>query len=335
MKRMRFRIAALRFSLVLSVLMTILVSQAHADIPIVSDSYATGTDPTMGQYVVSNPLSNQPGLVTPGFNTGGYTSGTGTSNFLSTASGLNYAADGADSTTGAVAWVGSTGAEKSVARNLTPYNEGSSGTFWISELMKNTGNQTTTTGWLLSGFGNSTAPTLGTTTPGFLTGIFFGFADDTGAANRADLVMRYRDTSGNNGGKSSADTILVDGTNNATAGQTYLVVAAVNLNYSGSLDKVTYWVNPTDLSSQTALTNTALTTGSVDTLAFQGGLNDFIRLNYAEQGWDGDAFYDEARLGTTLASIGPVPEPSSMVLLGAGSIAALSVRYRRRALRTG
>jgi hypothetical protein len=330
---MRFRIAAMRFSLVLSVLLTMVVSQAHADIPIVSDSYATGTDPTMGQYVVGNPLSNQPGLVTPGFTTGGYTSGTGTSNFLSTASGLIDAADGADATTGAVAWVGSTGAEKSVARNLTSFTESASPTYWISELVKNTGNQTTTSGWLLSGFGNNVAPTFGTTT-GFLQGIFFGFSDNSGTANEADLVIRYRDTSGNNGGKSTADTILVNGANNATAGQTYLVVAAVNVNYSGSLDHVTYWVNPTDLSSQAALTSTALTTGGFDTLAFQN-VGDFARLNYAEQGWDGDAFYDEARLGTTLASIGPVPEPSSMVLLGAGSIAALSVRSRRRALRAG
>jgi hypothetical protein len=336
MKRKRFGIAAVRFALVLSVLLCGAMNRAHADVLIASDSYATGSNPAAGQYVAGTALSGQPGtLVNTGFVNGGYTSGTGTSNFLSSASGLSYAADGADASTGSVAWVGSTGVEKSVARNLQTFNEGTSGTFWISELVKNTGNQTTTTGWILSGFGNTTAPTLGTTTPGFLTGIYFGFADDTGTANEADLVMRYRDTSGNNGGKSSADTVLVNGANNATAGNTYLVVAEVNLNSSGSTDHVTYWVNPTDLSSQTALTNTALSTGGVDTLAFQGGTSDFNRLNYAETDWDGDAAFDEARLGTTLASIAPstVPEPTSMVLLGVGSLTALVIRSRRRTSR--
>jgi PEP-CTERM motif len=326
MKRTRFGIAAMRFALVFSVLLTVAVSRARADIPIASDSYATGSNPASGQYVAGNPLSNQPGLVTSGFTTGGYTSGTGTSNFESTASGLINAADGADASTGSVAWIGATGAEKSVARNLTAFTQ-SSTTYWVSELMSNTGNQTTTTGWVLSGFGNTTVPSLGTGTA-FLQGVFFGFADDSGAANEADLVMRYRDTSG---GKSVAESVLVNGVNNATAGNTYLVVAQITVNSGLTPDVVNYWVNPTDLSSQTALSNTALASGSINTLSFQG-VGDFARLNYAETAWDGDAFFDEARLGTSLASIGPapVPEPSSVILLGLGSLVALGIQSRRR-----
>jgi PEP-CTERM motif len=338
MKRKRFGIAAVRFALVFSILLTVAVSRARADIPIASDSYATGSDPTMGQYVAGASLfSGQPAnLTTPGFANGGYTHGLGfTSNFASSASGLINAADGADASTGSVQWIGvNDTTNRSVARNLSTFNEGTTGTIWISQLMMNssTSNPTTTGGFVLSGFANTTFPAFGTTT-GNLFGMYFGFSDSSGTANEADLVIRARGTAG---GATSTDTVLVNGANNATAGNTYLVVAAVNINSNGSLDHVSYWVNPTDLSSQTALTNTALTSGGFDTLAFQGaavGNGDFTRLNYAEQGWAGDAFFDEARLGTTLASIGPVPEPTSMVLLGVGSLAALVVRSRRRTLR--
>jgi hypothetical protein len=343
MKRKRFGIASMRFALVFSVLLSVAVSRARADIPLASDSYAIGSNPGLGQYdatAPNNALSNQPGLVTPGFVNGGYGSGFGTSNFEASTSGLINAADGADASTGSVAWIGAPldSVKRSVARNLTGFNEGTTGTYWISELMSNTGNQTTTSGWVLSGFGNTTFPSLGTTT-GNLFGLYFGFANDSGAANEADLVMRFRSSAG---GATSTDQILVNGANNATAGNTYLVVAEVNVNSSNPLDHVNYWVNPTDLSSQTALTNTALASGSLDTLAFQGQTtnpvgNDFTRLNYAALNWDGDATFDEARLGTTLASIAPssLPEPSSMILLGAGSLAALAVRSRRRASRAG
>jgi PEP-CTERM motif len=331
MKRMRFGIAAMRFALVFSVVLCGAMTRAHADVLIASDSYVTGTNPGAGQYVAGNGLKTQPGLVTPGFANGAYASGSGTSNFVASSTGLASTADGASATgSGSVAWVGAANdnAVRSVARNLSTFNEASSGTYFMSMLVSNTGNQTTTSGYVLSGFGNATVPALGTTT-GNLFGIYFGFADDSGTPNEADLVLRYRNTAN----PTSADQVMVNGANNATAGQTYLVVAEVNINVSGTPnDQVTYWVNPTDLNSVADMNATAIATNTLNTFAFQG-TGDFTRLTYSAQNWDGDATFDEQRLGTTLASIAPVavPEPSSMILLGAGSIAALAVRSRRRA----
>jgi hypothetical protein len=341
---MRFR--STRVALTAALVISGVSAKASAGL-VASDSYATGSSPLAGQYVpyiagVQGSLNAQPSTLTnTGFANGGYNSGTGTGNFVASATGLISSVDGADSTTGSVAWIGAPvdNANRSVARNLSAFTEGTTGTYWTSILVSNAGTQTSTNGYVLSGFGGTVAPVApGVTASGFLQGIFIGFADDTQTAGEADLVIRSRDTTGN---KTDQDTTLVSSVVN---NQSYLVVAQINVNPGGgSQDTVNYWVNPADLNSVADLNATSLAQGSFNTYSFQGsatGVGDFTRLNYDAVNWDGQSYFDQAALGTTLASIAPtlsgsVPEPASiaMTALGCGFFALGSYWRNRRSSR--
>ena len=198
-----------------------------------------------------------------------------------------------------------------------------SGTYYISHLMQR-GNipQDGGTGFVLTGFGTSTVPTAGTTS-GNLAGLFVGFAQNGVAANFGSLVIRYRDTVG----ATSADAVLIDGATSSTFGINYLVVMRVDVNVSGATDAVTWWLNPTDGTSDASLTSSAAATGSFNSFALQGS-TDLVRLNYYSQNWNGNAFFDEPRLSTDLAGLAlAVPEPMS---IAGFCLSALTLLCRRR-----
>ncbi len=144
-------------------------------------------------------------------------------------------------------------------------------------------------------------------------GLFTGFTE--GAAGEADLIMRAR-----NGAGDLEDTLLVSSVDN----RTMHVMFRLDVNVGGgSVDEVTYWVNPTDISSEAQASATSEATGLVNTFAMDTNsridrkwvvVNDYART----------FFWDETRLGTTFGAV--APEPTTLGLLAIGGLAVLRRR---------
>lgn len=143
-------------------------------------------------------------------------------------------------------------------------------------------------------------------------GLFAGFhGEDAGAAqDQVDLILRARDGAGN-----LADTVLLADAQDTT----YHVIYKLEVNKVGGTDVVTYWVNPSDLTSEAQATATSLSTGVVNTFAMDAN-NRIDRTFVVSNNWARSFFWDETRLGMSLADVTGIPEPSSIVLLGLGVV---------------
>lgn len=106
---------------------------------------------------------------------------------------------------------------------------------------------------------------------------------------------------------------------------TYTVVTRLDL----STDKVTLWVNPT-LETDTSVTDVAgaitYSAGSINAYALRQGTSG----SSPNVGAPGDILIDDLRVATSFAEvIAPIPEPSSLGLLGLGALAAITLRRRK------
>jgi hypothetical protein len=330
MDRRFVRIGASPIALMASMLLAGPASPASASL-IATDPYLIGP----GGYGTGN-LRLQPSVPATGFLAGStYSMGSITNNWLIGAGGL-VPSDPANA--GQVSYMGfaSDNAVRSTARALTPISPTTStGTYWFSINVSQDGTSVpiagAPNGYALAGYGNTVPPLLGTTA-GNLEGLFFGFAHEPNDApgSQGDLVIRYR-----NGTSSSTDAILVNG---SRANFTYTIIAKLDVNVNGgSTDNLTYWVNPTNTSSEAGLDSSSLVTNFANpqaTLAFQN-TDDFFRLTYSAQSWTGDARsanFGDPTLGTTLADV-TVPEPASIAMLAMGILGGLGLAIpRRRAL---
>jgi hypothetical protein len=332
MERRPVRIGALLVGLIVSMLLGGLASPARAGLVIASDPYLIGS----GGYVAGTSLLKQPSVAATGFVSGStYSAGSLTNNFSVQAGGL-AATDPANA--GHVSYDG-VGSDTAT----------SSGTYWFSINVSQDGSSLpiagSPTGYALAGYGNTTPPVLGATTttglpsgsPAFLQGLFFGFAHEANdpASSNGDLVIRYRNTIGD----TSGDAILVAG---AAANKTYSIIAKLDVNGTGgtggSVDNLTYWLNPTNTSSEAAMDASTSVTNFANplaTFAFQIPA-DFFRLTYSAQSWNGDggsASFGDPTLGLTLADVVPavaVPEPSSIAMMAMGMVGGLGLAVRRR-----
>ena len=189
---------------------------------IAADSYPIGNSPTAGQYTTGalGALKSQPAnLTTPGFVTGPYNQGSGTSKSSSTeAGGLSLAsynnARPRTTATSRFTGAGLDSTVRSVARGFSPssFPASPSSTYFFNILVSQDGtSQASANNFALVGFGNNTVPTLGATL-NEVQGLYFGFAQHGTSGGPEDLVIRYR-----NGMDTTADSILVSGASTSTA----------------------------------------------------------------------------------------------------------------------
>lgn len=152
-------------------------------------------------------------------------------------------------------------------------------------------------------------------------GLMAGFRGEGAgaAAGEADLILRARGASGD-----LEDTVLLSNVDS----NTYHVLYKLEVNVGGgSADQVTFWVNPSDLSSEAAMTASAAVTGTVSTFSMDTNTR-IDRFSVTTSNWARSMFWDENRFGYDLNSVTGIPTPAAAGLLGLGGLVAAR---RRRA----
>ena len=335
---------------------SLLASSAHATL-IAADSYRIGADNAAGQYPAGSSLSAaNTTRVNTGFANGRYANGTGTSNFVVSSTSATPASPIATAG-GRVFFTGLSATDTSVNRTnsrllATASNFAAGTSYFTSQILTRGANAAAAPSagaFVGLGFGNSVTPTPGIsfsgTTAASLSGAFLGFAGTGAATDFGSLVIRARTASTPTG--QNVDTVIIDGATTSTENQTYFIVTKVASGINGGIDGLSYWVNPTDLSSEGQMTATAAYTNANAPLNFfgpQGTGGDVDRLTFADTVntpfgtaatgvFRGTALFDEPRLGTTLADVtpAPVPEPTTLVAVAGAGLTLLRRRRRRRA----
>lgn len=186
------------------------------------------------------------------------------------------------------------------------------GTFWASFMIQSTAASQGGLGATI-GFFDVSAPAANT-----ISGVTIGAVG--GSANYR-VAHRALDTSG-------SGTVLTTGTN---AGDLVFMVAKITIDTNpGAAETISLWINPTTFDGTEASLGTAtldnvslgnMGISSINSIAFG---SNYVSTSNPTLG------LDEIRMGHTLASVTPIPEPGTLALVGIalGSLLVFRRRFR-------
>jgi MYXO-CTERM domain-containing protein len=282
---------------------------AEADI-IAKDSFLTGGS----DYTAASSLDTQNPSNNGSDRIGWSGAWSGSSVYEASASGLDYAAATYE-TGGSVSLAVSSGAG-TVSRSIGAYTPSS--TYYFSGMIVNSGVDT------LIGSGNRSVVHFSDSGATDGTGVAFGFWGD--GSYQMDCVFRYDDdTTG------VTNQVLVNG---ATKDKVYYFIMKAEVGGGGSTLSV--WLNPTDISSESAATSTAEASSlglSASSAAFGSTIEKLVfEYTNFETAFSHTYDLDEPRFGTTWGAVTgtstePVAEPAGLGIVG---LALLGLKRRRR-----
>lgn len=182
--------------------------------------------------------------------------------------------------------------------------------------------QTSALGSFLAGFNNGT----GTDSTGLAldqVGQLYIRKDPNNQATRVQFGAAK-----NNGGTSTR----VWGTPSFAPGDTVFAVVAYTFGPGAGDDSVSFWLNPVPGTNPAATATTSVGDDVGSNAAFsERTANQDIRSFYVRNNsvQSGNLQVDELRIGTTFASVTPIPEPASIALAALAGAAALVARRRK------
>lgn len=141
------------------------------------------------------------------------------------------------------------------------------------------------------------------------TNRYFGLRSENDPSDEFRATLRF---AGSTVEKSASAVTLTNGVD-------YFVIGKMFFNASGD-DRLDVWVNPGDFSSTSALGSSDMFVETANTFT------DFVDV-WISNGANATYNFDELRIGSELNDVSPIPEPSSLVLMG---LAILGLTFLRR-----